>query len=105
VPRTAQAEPAPGSTRERVLLASRHLLLALHRIPRWVLTGILVLLILVGLFGPQWPAVMALAVIVAILGWLVAMQGLSGGRLPVVLRIGSLVVLAVVLVLRATGHG
>jgi len=95
----------PEIPRERLLLASRPVLLALHVIPRWVLIGVFAALLLVGLFGPQWPAVVCLAVLVLILGWVLALQGVSNGRFPAPLRVALLAALVVILVLRATGHG
>jgi hypothetical protein len=91
--------------RDRLLLASRPVLLALHVIPRWVLIGVFSALLLLGLFGPQWPAVVALAVLVLVLGWVLALQGVSNGRFPAPLRIALLAALVVILLLRATGHG
>jgi hypothetical protein len=93
------------STRERLLLVSRPALLVLRTVPRWLLIGVLAALMLVGLFGPRWFAVTALGVLVVILGWLLAMQGLGDGRFPAPLRVVSLLALVVILVLRATGHG
>jgi hypothetical protein len=94
-----------GTGRERLLLASRPALLVVHATPRWVLIGVLGALVLLGFFGPQWPAVAALAVLVLLLAWLLAMQGLGNGRFPAPLRLASLGALVVILALRATGHG
>lgn len=104
-PRTDGEGGRSDTTRERLLLASRPVLLVLHATPRWVLIGVLAALVLVGLFGPQWPAVAALAVLVLILAWLLAMQGLGDGRFPAPLRLASLAALVVIVALRATGHG
>ena len=93
------------TSRERLLVASRPVLLVVHAMPRWVLIGVLATLVLVGLFGPQWPAVAALAVLVLTLGWLLALQGLGSGRFPAPLRLACLAALVVILMLRATGHG
>lgn len=86
-------------------MASRGVLLVLHGIPRWVLIGVFAALVLVGLFGPQWPAVTALAVLALVLGWVLALQGLGNGRFPAPLRLALLAALVVILVLRSTGHG
>jgi hypothetical protein len=93
------------TTSERLLLASRPVLLAVQRMPRWLLTGALVVLVLLGLFGPRWPAVAALAVLVVLLGWVLALLGLDNSRFPAPLRLLAFAGLLLVLVLRATGHG
>ncbi len=43
--------------------------------------------------------------LVLILGWVLALQGVSNGRFPAPLRVALLGALVVILVLRATGHG
>ncbi len=91
--------------RHRVVRASAPLLASLSQLPRFVLTAVFAVLILLGLFGPRWVATGCLAVIVLVLGWLVVLLGTSGGRTRVALRIGSFVVLLVVLVARAAGAG
>lgn len=94
----------PGR-RERLARASVPLLAMLDRIPRFVVTLVLALLLLLGLFGPRLVATVCLAVVTLVLGWLVALVGIAGGRGRVALRIGSLVILVVVLVVRAAGAG
>jgi hypothetical protein len=105
--RSPGTNPGAGRTvtRERLLLASRPVLVVLHTIPRWVLIGVFAALVLLGLFGPQWPAVAALAVLVLILAWLLALQGVGNGRFPAPLRLASIALLVVILALRATRHG
>jgi hypothetical protein len=44
-------------------------------------------------------------VLVLVLGWVLALQGVSNGRFPAPLRIALLAALVVILLLRATGHG
>ena len=104
-PRGGTDDRTGTTARERLLVASRPALLVVHATPRWVLIGVLAALVLVGFFGPQWPAVAALTVLVLLLAWLLAMQGLGNGRFPAPLRLASLAALVVILVLRATGHG
>jgi hypothetical protein len=77
----------------------------LDRIPRFVVTLVLALLLLLGIFGPRWVATVCLAVVTLVLGWLVALVGAAGGTGRVVLRISSLVILVVLLIARAAGAG
>jgi hypothetical protein len=99
----------PGSDasgmRDRLARASVPLLAMLDRVPRFVVTAILAVLLLIGLFGPRWVATACLAAVALVLGWLVALVGVAGGSGRVVLRIGSLVLLVVLLVARAAGAG
>ena len=95
---------APGP-RERLARTSVPLLAMLDRIPRFVVTLVLALLLLLGIFGPRWVATVCLAVVTLVLGWLVALVGAAGGTGRVVLRISSLVILVVLLIARAAGAG
>lgn len=95
---------APG-LRERLARTSVPLLAMLDRVPRFVVTGVLAVLLLLGLFGPRWVATVCLAVVTLVLGWLIALVGVAGGNGRVALRIGSLVILVVLLVARAAGAG
>lgn len=95
---------APG-LRERLAHSSVPLLAMLDRVPRFVVTGVLAILLLLGMFGPRWVATVCLAVVTLVLGWLVALVGVAGGTGRVALRIGSLVILVVLLAARAAGAG
>jgi hypothetical protein len=95
---------APG-LRKRLAHSSVPLLAMLDRVPRFVVSGVLAILLLLGLFGPRWVATVCLAVVTLVLGWLVALVGVAGGTGRVALRIGSLVILVVLLAARAAGAG
>lgn len=95
---------APGA-RDRLARTSVPLLAMIDRIPRFVVTLVLAVLLLLGLFGPRWIATACLAVVTLVLGWLVALVGTSGGTGRVILRISSLVILVALLIARAAGAG
>lgn len=95
---------APGA-RERLARKSVPLLAMLDRLPRFVVTLVLAILLLLGLFGPRWVATVCLAVVTLVLGWLVALVGAAGGTGRVVLRVSSLVILIALLIARAAGAG
>jgi hypothetical protein len=99
--------PGAGASglRERLARTSVPLLAMLDRIPRFVVTLALALLLLIGLFGPRWVATVCLAIVTLVLGWLIALIGLTGGTGRAVLRISSLVILLALLVARAAGAG
>lgn len=100
-------DPVAGSSwltlRARLADASVPFLQAVARAPRFVVTGLFTVLVLLGLFAPRWVATASLAVLVVVLGWLLVLMGRDGGSTRTGLRIGSFVLLAVVLVVRAAG--
>lgn len=102
---TDPAGQRTGGRRDRLASVSAPALRMVARSPRYLLTGVFTALVLVGLFGPRWVAAGSLSVLVIVLGWLLVLMGTTGGTGRTALRIGSLVLIAVVLAVRAAGVG
>lgn len=93
--------PASPGFRGKVERVSYPVLRGLHRQPRWLVVGGLVVLLVAGLLAPKVVAVPALAVAVAFLGWLtyLAWPEVHGSRRLV--RIVALVLAVAAVVMRA----
>jgi hypothetical protein len=97
-----KGRPASPGFRGKVERVSYPILSALHRQPRWLVVGGLVVLLVVGLLAPKPFAVPALAVAVAFLGWLtyLAWPEVQGNRRA--LRIVAFTLAVAAVILRAT---
>lgn len=97
----AKGRPASPGFRGKVERVSYPILSGLHRQPRWLVVGGLVVLLVAGLLAPKVVAVPALAVAVAFLGWLtyLAWPEIHGSRRLV--RVVAFVLAIAAVVLRA----
>jgi hypothetical protein len=66
------------------------LLVRLHQLPRWVVTGGLVVLLVGGLLAPKPWGPAFLAIVVALMGWLSYLAWPEGDRTRRVLRLVAL---------------
>lgn len=96
------AAPAPGATglRRKVERASYPFLLRLHRMPRWLVTGALVALLVAGLLAPSPYGPICLGVVVALMAWLTYLAWHQGDRGRRVIRVVALALGCVALILR-----
>jgi hypothetical protein len=99
-PAGAGSEPA---LRAWVIARSRGPLLVLSRQPKWLVPAIMVILVLVGLAAPVPYAVVALALLVAFVGWLAFLSWPVLATAHRALRLFVLAVMVAVAVARATG--
>lgn len=91
-------------SRATVTSGSRPALAMLSRLPTWLVPGVVLALVLVGLFAPPGVGVPALALVALFVGWL---GYLSWPVLPVAgkgLRVGVFIVVVAVAVGRASGQ-
>lgn len=93
--------PASPGFRGKVERFSYPILSGLHRQPRWLVVGGLVVLLVAGLLAPKVVAVPALAVAVAFLGWLtyLAWPEIHGSRRLV--RVVAFILAIAAVVMRA----
>lgn len=91
-----------GGLRGRVERVSYPYLVKLHEIPRWLLVGSLVVLLLGGVLGPRWVGTACLAVVVAFFGWLTYLAWPEGGPARKALRVGALAVAVGAALIRLT---
>lgn len=100
-PGQGTGRPASPGFRGKVERVSYPILRGLHRQPRWLVVGGLVVLLVAGLLAPKVVAVPALAVAVAFLGWLtyLAWPEVHGSRRLV--RVVALILAVAAVVMRA----
>jgi hypothetical protein len=96
------AAPAPSASglRNKVERASYPFVLRLHRMPRWLVTGALVALLVAGLLAPSPYGPICLGVVVALMAWLTYLAWHQGDRGRRVIRVVALALGCVALILR-----
>ncbi len=90
----------PGGLRAAVERVSYPLLVRLHSLPRWLVTGAMALLLVAGLLAPPPYGTVCLALIVAVVGWLTYLAWHQGERSRRVIRLVALALAGGALVLK-----
>lgn len=89
--------------RQRVERVSYPLLVRLHALPRWIVTGALAAILVAGLLAPSPYGPICLAVVVLLMAWLTYLAWHHGDRTRRTIRIAALALGVVALVLRLLG--
>lgn len=92
--------PPSSGFRDRVERLSYPLLVRLHQLPRWVVTGGFIVLLVAGLMAPKPWGPLCLAVVVILMAWLSYLAWPEGDRTRRMLRLVALGLGAGAIVLR-----
>lgn len=79
------------------------MLVRMHQLPRWLLVGALLALLIGGILAPHWIATACLAVVLAFLAWLTYLSWPEGGANRRIIRVVALLFAAGATALRAFG--
>lgn len=100
-PRSASnGAPTRRTLRNRIEAASYPLLVRLHTMPRWLVGAVVVVLVVAGLLAPSPYGPICLAVVIALMAWVIFLAWHHGDATRKAIRLVALVLAVLALALR-----